>query len=105
MTSASTDSEFLEFELLVRPGSRRGTAFGRHGDAYALAVSARAVEGAANAAVVTELARILGVRKSAVEVISGLRSRHKRIRVRGNPSVLRVGLETAAGSGDPAGAG
>lgn len=41
------------------------------------------VDGAANAALVELLASVLGVRKSAVTIVSGETSRHKRVRIEG----------------------
>ena len=46
-------------------------------------VTARAVEGAANRAVVESVARELGVRASAVTLVSGARGRHKVLDVEG----------------------
>ncbi len=61
-----------------------------------LSVRAKAVEGQANSAVIAELAQLLGVRKSAVEIRGGLRSRQKRIRVSGDADLLRSQLDCAA---------
>ena len=48
-------------------------------------VRARAVDGRANAALVRSVARHLGVRPTAVEIVRGTRSREKVLRVRSNP--------------------
>ena len=53
------------------------------GEAVALRVGARPVEGAANREVLALLAAALGVAPSTLEVTSGNRGREKRIRVRG----------------------
>jgi uncharacterized protein (TIGR00251 family) len=66
----------------VHPGaSRERVAWdGRTLDVW---VTARAVEGAANRAVVTVLATALGVRRSAVRLVAGERSRDKLAEVDG----------------------
>jgi len=53
-----------------------------------VAVRARAVEGAANAAVVAALAAALGVRRRDVEIVTGARGRDKIVAVRGDPARL-----------------
>jgi uncharacterized protein YggU (UPF0235/DUF167 family) len=80
----------------VQPGARRGTTLSRRGGAFVLSVRAKAVEGQANSAVIAELAQLLGVRKGAVEIRGGLRSRRKHIRVSGNADLLRSQLDSAA---------
>jgi uncharacterized protein YggU (UPF0235/DUF167 family) len=53
-----------------------------------VAVRARAVEGAANAAVVAALAAAFGLRRSDVEIVAGARGRDKVVVLRGDPAVL-----------------
>lgn len=80
----------------VRPGSRReevgGTWAGPRGPALLVAVRARAVEGAANAAVVAALAAAFGVRRGDVELVSGARGRDKIVAVRGDQTTLTARL-------------
>jgi hypothetical protein len=76
-------------KIHVQPGARRTGWAGRHGDALRLRVSARAVEGEANAACVAFLAAAAGVRRSAVALLHGARSRDKLFRIEG-VSVLRA---------------
>lgn len=67
----------------VRPGATRPGLAGLHGDALALRVAARPVDGAANREVLAVIAAALEVTQSTVELISGSRGRDKRIRIHG----------------------
>jgi hypothetical protein len=68
-----------EITLHVQPGASRSELAGLHGDALKLRVSARAVEGAANAAVLEFVARWLGVPKRDLKLLRGDKSRRKTI--------------------------
>jgi uncharacterized protein len=86
-------SDALRLAIRVRPGASRTAVGGRYGDGQlVVAVAARAVDGAANAAVVAALADALGVRKADVEIISGHTARTKAISVRGDRRVLEPRL-------------
>jgi uncharacterized protein len=65
----------------VRPGARRTAVGGRWdgpgGPALLVAVTAPAVDGKANAAVVEALAAVFGVRRSRLVIVSGQRGRNK----------------------------
>ena len=65
----------------AQPGASRSEVAGVHGDALKIRIQARPVEGAANAALLTFLAKQLGIPKSSLELISGDTSRAKRVRV------------------------
>ena len=67
----------------VKPGSRKGPLIevGDDGE-LTIYVQERAVDGKANEAVVTLLAKHLGVPRSSIELVSGATSRVKRFRVR-----------------------
>lgn len=68
----------------VQPRAARDEVVGWRADgALAVRVAAPPVEGAANAAVGALLARALGVRGGAVEVVHGARGRDKLVRVTG----------------------
>jgi uncharacterized protein YggU (UPF0235/DUF167 family) len=66
----------------VRPGSRKGplVEVGTDGD-LTVYVQERAVDGKANAAVISLLAKHFGVSRSAVNLVSGPASRIKRFRI------------------------
>jgi uncharacterized protein YggU (UPF0235/DUF167 family) len=83
----------LRFASHVRPGARNehvgGTRPGRHGGALVVAVRARAVGGAADAAVVAALAGAFAVRCAAVTTVDGHRGRAEVVEVDGGgPAVL-----------------
>ena len=67
----------------VQPGAGRSAIVGRHGDSLKVRVAAPPVDGRANAAAIALIADTLGVKESAVELVSGERSRLKRLRVAG----------------------
>lgn len=71
-------------ELHVQPGARRTEVAGLHGERLKIRLAARAVEGAANAALVAFLAEALETRKSDVRIESGETSRRKRVSVSGD---------------------
>jgi len=86
----------MRFSVRVRPGARRdevgGTWAGPRGPALLVAVRARAVDGAANAAVMAALAAAFGVRRGDVEIVTGARGRDKLVAVRGDPDALAARL-------------
>jgi uncharacterized protein (TIGR00251 family) len=56
---------------------------GARGDALLVRLNAAPVDGAANAELIDLLAETLGVSKRAIEIVSGARSRQKKVRVTG----------------------
>ncbi|QYN40585.1 DUF167 domain-containing protein [Pseudonocardia sp. DSM 110487] len=86
----------MRIAVRVRPGARRdevgGTWAGPRGPALVVAVRARAVEGAANAAVVAALATAFGVRRGDFEIVVGARGRDKVVAVRGDRTALTARL-------------
>lgn len=68
----------------VTPRSGRDAIEGvdEHG-AVRVRVTAAPADGAANKAVITLLAKALGVPRGAVSIVSGTTSRHKRLRIEG----------------------
>jgi uncharacterized protein (TIGR00251 family) len=66
-------------ELHVQPGASRSEFAGRHGERLKLRLAARAVDGKANEALVEFLAGYYGVPKRSVRIVSGLKSRDKRV--------------------------
>jgi uncharacterized protein (TIGR00251 family) len=91
----------------VQPGAGRAAVVGRHGDSLKIRVAAPPVEGRANDAAVALVAEALEVPASAVELVSGGKSRVKRFRVQGiTPEELEVQLrnvldEAATRIGEP----
>lgn len=74
---------YLFFFVQVKPGAKREGIAGEIDGAIKLEVTAPPHEGKANAAVVKLLASSLGIAKSKVEIVSGEKSKRKRIKVEG----------------------
>lgn len=72
----------MRYTLFVKPGSKKGPLV-ETDDAGNLTVfvQERAIDGAANEAVVALLAKHFGVRRSQVTLESGFTGRHKRVRI------------------------
>ena len=72
----------MRVAIRVRPGASRTRAGGVYGDdRLVVAVTARAVDGAATEAALVALADALGVRRRHVRLISGATSRDKLVEV------------------------
>jgi uncharacterized protein (TIGR00251 family) len=66
-------------ELHVQPGASRTGFDGKHGERIKVRLQARAVDGAANEALVEFLAGYYKVPRRCVRIASGLKSRDKRV--------------------------
>lgn len=66
-------------ELHVQPGASRSEFAGMHGERVKVRLAARAVDGKANEALIEFLARHYRVPKRNVTIVSGLKSRQKRV--------------------------
>ncbi|HEY7499446.1 MAG TPA: DUF167 domain-containing protein [Vicinamibacterales bacterium] len=73
----------VRFAVRVIPRSGRAGVAGIRGDALLVRLHAPPIEGAANAELVAVLSAALRVPKSAVAIVSGDRSRQKRVHVEG----------------------
>ena len=73
----------VEIAIRVIPRARRTEMAGTRGEAFLVRLAAPPVEGAANAALVTWLARCLDVPAGAIQILSGRHSRTKRVAVAG----------------------
>ena len=84
------DGDVLRVAVRVRPGASRtrvGGCYGEGEDArLVVAVSARAVDGAATEAVLRAVAEALGVRRHQVDLVHGATSRDKLLAVRDAPA-------------------
>ena len=80
----------------VRPGAGSSQLVGFHGAALCARVAARPVEGAANRALTAMLAGVLGLRPSALTIVTGAHGRDKGVHVRGlAPSAVRARIGAA----------
>jgi uncharacterized protein len=73
----------LILELHVQPGAARSEFAGKHGDRIKLRLAARAVDGKANDALIAFLSEHFKVPKRSVRILSGLKSRQKRVQIDG----------------------
>lgn len=73
----------IVLRVMAHPGAGRTSVVGVHGDALKIRVGAPPVEGRANAALITMVAELFGVKESEVAITSGETSRTKRLSVGG----------------------
>jgi uncharacterized protein len=82
----------VKLAVRVRPGAKADAVGGRwdgpRGPALLVSVRARAVEGAANAAVLVAVAAAFGLRRADVELVSGARGRDKVLELAGDDASL-----------------
>ncbi len=92
----------MKISVRVRPGARAASVGGRwggpRGPALLVAVQARAVEGAANAAVVEVVAEAFGLRRADVELVAGSRGRDKIVALTGDEAELTERLARLLGT-------
>ncbi len=77
------EKDSLTFPIVVQPRASKDEISGIHGQALKIRLSAPPVDGEANAACIQFLSKILGLPRSAIEIIRGTSSRKKLIRVTG----------------------
>lgn len=68
-------------DIHAQPGAKRSAVVGEHGGRLKIAIASPPVDGKANSALITFLAKTLGVSKSSVSILSGETSRQKRLTV------------------------
>lgn len=78
----------MRVTIRVRPGARRTAVGGQQGGALVVRVAARAVQGQANEAALTALARAFGVRRRDVTLLTGAASRTKIVNVAGGDQAV-----------------
>ncbi len=77
----------MRIDVRVIPNAARTGITGTRGNEIVLRVNAPATEGKANKAVVLYLARTFGVARSAVHLLAGEKSRHKKFEIVGLKAV------------------
>ena len=75
-------SEGVFLRLYVQPRSSRNQVVGLHDNALKIKLAAPPVDGAANKNCCEYLAKLFGVAKSAVTIVSGDTSRKKRVLIK-----------------------
>ena len=83
----------MRVAVRVRPGASRTAVRGTHADRLVVAVSARAVDGAATQAALEALAKAFGVRPRQVRLVSGATSRDKLVEIDGDEAQVAARLE------------
>ena len=83
----------VSFDVLVQPRASREKLGPVHDGRLKVSVTSPPVDGEANAAVISVLAKALGVTRSAIEVTAGASSRRKTVKVAG---VTRTAVEELA---------
>ena len=73
----------LELRLHVQPRAKRSELSGIHNGALKVKVTAPPVDDAANRAVIEFFSSLLGVSKSSLQIVSGLKSRDKTLQIKG----------------------
>ncbi len=68
----------ISLALYIQPKAAKNEICGRHGDELKVAVTAPPVDGKANKAVISFLAKFFKVAKSSIILKSGRQNRHKR---------------------------
>ncbi len=97
----TVEGDGVVLRVHVQPRAGRSAVVGRHGDALKLRVAAPPLDDRANRAAIGLVAETLDVSERQVSIVSGERSRVKRLRVEGievadAESRLRQALDAAA---------
>ena len=71
-------------ELHVQPGAKRTEVTGMHGERIKIRLAAPPADGRANAALIEFLAEAFGVARRDVTILSGMKSRDKRVLIEGD---------------------
>jgi uncharacterized protein (TIGR00251 family) len=74
---------YATIDVRVIPRAGTSGVAGRRGDAVLVRLNAAPVDGAANAELIEVLSDVLDVPKRAVSIVSGARSRRKRVQIEG----------------------
>ena len=83
MLSLEQSEQGVVLSVRAHPGSRRNAILGVREVALRVAVTAAPEKGKANQAIIALLSKTLGVPKSAVGLVAGETSRHKRFAIEG----------------------
>ena len=71
----------MKFAVLVKPGSKKGDLVEATSDGLTVFLRAKAVDGAANQALIRVLAKHFHVAKSQIAIVNGQKSRKKLVEV------------------------
>ena len=94
--SLTISADSVTFSVRLTPRASKNEITGVQAGALRVRLTAPPVEGAANAALIEFIAERLKVRKSAISIVSGERSRNKIVRVSGmNMEQVQAALRLA----------
>lgn len=82
----------LVLNLLIQPRSCKNEFVGQQGDTYKICTTAPPVDGRANEQLLRFLAKAFGVRNCNVQLIMGVNSRRKAIRI-SSPTLLPIPVQ------------
>src|SRR5581483_1358786 len=82
MISITERPDGLVLPVRAQPGARKNGVLGEHAGALKLAVTAPPEDGRANDALLDLLRKALGLKRSQVEMLSGMNARDKRFLIR-----------------------
>lgn len=88
----------LQLTVHVQPGAKTTSCAGIHGDALKIRLAAPPVDGKANQALISWLAKTLDCPQSALDLIRGQTSRRKVIRITAVPSAVAALIHDLATS-------
>ena len=94
-----TSGQGIRFDVLVKPRASRTAVLGVEGERLAVALAAAPVEGAANEALRRLLAEFFELPRQSVAIVSGEKSRRKRVELRGVDAAsvrARIGRSSGA---------
>ena len=76
-------AEGVDFKVFIQPRAARNQIIGVHDEALKISLTAPPVEGAANRLCRDFLAKSLKLSRGSIAVVSGLKSRRKRVHIEG----------------------
>ena len=84
-------AERYRLALHIQPGAKKTSFDGQHGEQLKIRLAAPPVDGKANEALIRFLADALDLRRSAITLVSGQTSRHKRVEIEAlTPAALAI---------------
>jgi uncharacterized protein (TIGR00251 family) len=81
MKKSTSNKNYTDFNVRIIPKSSRNEIAGREGYVYRIKVTSPPVDGKANKALITLLSKQFKIPKKDIQIISGEKSRNKRIRI------------------------
>ena len=82
MKKPTSKNNYTEFNVRIIPKSSRNEVVGREGSVYRIKVTSPPVDGKANRTLITMLSKLLKTPKKNIEIITGEKSRNKRLRIK-----------------------